>query len=301
MRRYFDWKNFTDTLKIPLGFFESLRILKKLKPDLVFAKGGYVSVPVVLAARMLKIPVWLHESDVSPGLANKICSRFAQKIWLSFEESRKFFPRKNTEVVGNPIRREILKGNPEKGYKLTGFSSHGPSRKPIVLIMGGSTGAQSLNKLVDAIAPQLTKKAQIVHITGYRLPVTRYRLPVTRYSQFEFLNDELAHIYSIADIVVSRAGSGGIFETLAWHKPMILIPLPKTVSRGDQIENARVFEEHGWAMALDQDALTPAKFLNSIQAFLQNQPLRTAMTERQKKAKFTHAASRIAEAIHDCR
>lgn len=292
LRRYFDWRNFTDALKVPLGFFESLRILKKLKPDLVFAKGGYVSVPVVLAARFLKISVWLHESDVSPGLANKICSRFAQKIWLSFDESRKFFPRAHTEVVGNPIRREILNGDSEKGYKLTGFSQ----KHPIILIMGGSTGALSLNKLVEAILPQLVKNAQIIHITGKN----SHRSAV-RYKTFEFLNEELAHIYAIADIVVSRAGSGGIFEALAWHKPMILIPLPKTASRGDQIENARVFEQHGWAMALNQDTLTPEKFLNSIQAFLQNQHLRIAMIERQKKAKFTHAARRIAEAIRKFR
>lgn len=312
LRRYFDWRNFVDVLKVPIGFFESLRILKKLNPDLVFAKGGYVSVPVVLAARFLRIPVWLHESDVSPGLANKICSRFAQKIWLSFEESRKFFKNQNAEVVGNPIRREILKGDKAHGYKLTGFSQ----KHPIILIMGGSTGAKSLNKLVEAILPQLTKKAQIIHVTGthelsecassYRPRraqplLSKYRFASTHYKTFEFLNEELAHIYSIADLIVSRAGSGGIFEALAWHKPMILIPLPKTASRGDQIENAAVFEKHGWAMALDQNTLTPSKFLNSIQAFLQNEHLQAAMTERQKKAKFMHAASRIAEAIRKFR
>ncbi len=281
-------------MKVPLGFFESLKILKELKPDLIFAKGGYVSVPVVLAARIRGIPVWLHESDVSPGLANKICSRFAAKIWLSFEESVKFFPGKNVEVVGNPLRREILKGNSEKGYKLTGFSE----KHPVVLVMGGSTGAQSLNKLVEEILPQLTKETQVVHITGSAS--RRYpdlRLHRSRYKTFEFLHEELAHIYAIADLVVSRAGSGSIFEILAWAKPMLLIPLPKGASRGDQIENARVFESHGFAVMREQDTLTAEGLFGQIQNLLKNETLRKSMAEHQKRANISDGASRIAEAI----
>lgn len=282
-----------DAFKVPLGFFGSLKILKQLKPDLVFAKGGYVSVPVVLAAWVRGIPVWLHESDVSPGLANKICSRFAAKIWLSFEESVKFFPGKNVEVVGNPLRREILKGDVEKGYQLTGFSE----KLPVVLVMGGSTGAQSLNKLVEEILPKLTKETQVVHITGSASRSSGSASTRHRYKTFEFLHEELAHIYAIADLVVSRAGSGSIFETLAWVKPMLLIPLPKGASRGDQIENARVFESHGWALAREQDSLTAEGLFEQIQNLLKNETLLRSMTERQKKAHATGGASRIAEAI----
>lgn len=293
LRRYFDFKNFIDIFKIPLGFFEALKILRKLKPDLVFAKGGYVSVPVVFAAWILRIPVWLHESDVSPGLANRICSRFVKRIFLSFEESEKYFEGLAAArlVIGNPIRREILNGSPAKGYKLTGFSP----RKPVLLIVGGSTGAQSLNKLVFKILPKLLRKVQVIHITGKNISTTYNLQPTTSYKSFPFLHAELAHIYAITDLAVSRAGSGGIFELLALHKPMILIPLPRAASRGDQIENARVFAKHGWAQMLEQDGLTPEKLLRAIIHFLEN-------PERQKAGeKFTLAARRIADAIMNYR
>ncbi|MEK9132746.1 MAG: glycosyltransferase, partial [Patescibacteria group bacterium] len=162
LRRYLSLKNVIDMFYVPFGLIEAVFALRRIKPDLIFAKGGYVSVPVVLAAHFLKIPVWLHESDVSAGLSNKICSRFAQKIWLSFEESKKFFAGKNVEVVGNPIRAEILKGNADRGYELTGFSKN----KPVILIVGGSTGARALNKIVFEALSELLKKTQIVLITG---------------------------------------------------------------------------------------------------------------------------------------
>jgi UDP-N-acetylglucosamine--N-acetylmuramyl-(pentapeptide) pyrophosphoryl-undecaprenol N-acetylglucosamine transferase len=296
IRRYWDFKNFIDIFKIPLGIFEALRILRKLKPDLVFAKGGYVSFPVVLAARFLRIPIWLHESDVSPGLATRMCARFAERVWISFEESRKRVQgtgyRVEIELVGNPIRREILEGEAKEGYRLTGFSPH----KPVLLIMGGSSGARSLNELVYKILPELFKKTQVIHITGSTaLPL--YRSTPSRYRSFKFLNTELPHIYAITDLAISRAGSGSIFELLALKKPMILIPLPKTASRGDQIENARIFEQHGWAISLDQNTLTPKEFLKIIQHFLKNQEVRKEMSERQAKAKFTNAAQMIAEAM----
>lgn len=302
LRRYFDFKNFVDVFKLPIGFFQALLILRKLKPKLVFAKGGYVSVPVVLAAAFLKIPVFLHESDFSPGLANKICSKFAKKIFLSFEESAQYFLGKKTEVVGNPIRKWLLKGNKEIGYKLAGFS---PS-KPVILIMGGSTGAQSLNKMVEKILPELLKETQIIHITGVSNPTfgilsRRFgRDPgftsghSTFYKRFEFLNEDLAHIYAIADLIISRAGSGAIFEILALKKPMILVPLPTKASRGDQIENALVFAQKGWARVIHQDKLAPKDFLKEILYLLRTKAVQTSMIENQKKADFANAAKKIA-------
>lgn len=303
LRRYWDIKNFIDFFKIPIGFFEALRILRKLKPDLVFAKGGYVSVPVTLAAWVLRISVWLHESDVSPGLANRICSRFAQKIWLSFEESRKWFEgsrigeRGTVEVIGNPIRKEMLHGSVEKGYKLTGFS--GATKKlPVVLIMGGSSGAQSLNELVKKILPELLKKVQVIHITGFVIAshdVRRGEAISPRnnknYKSFEFLHADLAHIYAITDLVISRAGSGAIFELLALKKPMILVPLPRFASRGDQIENARIFEKHGWATTVNQEKISPHEFLQVILRELHDKKRHPTQIQ------FTNAAEKIVQSI----
>lgn len=299
LRRYLSFKNVVDMFNVPFGLIEAVFALRKIKPDLVFAKGGYVSVPVVLAAHFLKIPVWLHESDVSAGLSNKICSRFAQKIWLSFGESKKFFAGKNVEVVGNPIRAEILKGNADRGYELTGFSKN----KPVILIVGGSTGAQALNKIVFEALPELLKKTQVVHITGALAPhiesakLAREFEIKKGYRRFDFLEEELAHIYAITDLIVSRAGSGSIFESLACAKPLVLVPLPKTVSRGDQIENAQVFEQKGFAVMLDQKGLSSSRFAESVLGLLNNESFRTSMVKNQKNAQYKNAAKKIAQAI----
>lgn len=291
-RRYFDWRTIFDIAKAPLGFFEALVILKKIKPEIIFAKGGYVSVPVAFAARALKIPVWLHESDVSPGLANRIISRFAKKIWLSFEESRRFFEKKNVEVVGNPIRDWIAEGSRELGYKLTGFNE----KKPVVLIIGGSSGALVLNKLVYKILNELLEKTQVIHITGgvgHGVEDKKHQA----YRAFTYLEEGLAQGYAIADLIVSRAGSGAIFEALAVKKPLLLIPLPASASRGDQIENAEVCVKHGWALSLDQDTLTPKDFLQQILEFLHDEKLRANIVKNQQAAHFQNAAQKIATAL----
>lgn len=301
LRRYFDFRNLSDLFKLPIGAAESLKILWELKPDLVFAKGGYVSVPVCVAAWLLRIPIWLHESDVSPGLATKICSRFADKIFVSFEESKDFFKHKNIEVVGNPIREFLLKGGKEKGYKFTGFSE----KMPVVLIMGGSTGAQSLNKMVEKVLPELLKHVQVVHITGdsYISPPDERggTFHNSHYKQLKFLNEELADVYAISDVVVSRAGSGSIFELLALKKPMILIPLPTKASRGDQIENALVFAQRGWARVIHQDKSTPEDFLKEILYLLNDKKAQARMIESQKKADFSNAACAITNVIASSR
>lgn len=290
LRRYFDLKNLVDFFKVPLGFFQAIGILKELKPDLVFSKGGYVAVPVVLAARLLKIPVWIHEADLTPGLATKICTPFARKIWLSFEESRQFYKGRNVEVVGNPIRSSLLNGDKKRGYKFTGFSE----KMPVCLVIGGSKGAQSLNKLIYKIIPELVKKVQVLHVTGH---ISENPSKHAHYKHFEFLDNELADCYAITDFIVGRAGSGSLFEALALGKPMILVPLPRGSSRGDQIENAEIFEKHGWAAVLNQDTLSPEQLLEAILKFADDKKLRDRMSGNQKKSPYAHAAKKIAEAI----
>lgn len=292
LRRYFDFKNFVDFLKLPIGFFEALSILRKIKPNLVFSKGGYVSVPVVFAARVLKIPVWMHESDVSPGLGSRFCGRFAQKIFLSFEESKKFFPGKQGEVVGNPIRQSLLKGSREIGLKLTGFSGN----RPIILIIGGSSGALSLNKIIEKILPALLKEMNVIHITGpHDLHPSARKSP--HYKSFQFVQEDLAHLYAISNLVISRAGSGSIFEFLALGLPMILIPLPKSASRGDQIENAKIFTQHGVAEWFDQDTLFPEMLLEKTRLLFHDQKMRHEMIKKQKEFSLKAAASEIAHLI----
>lgn len=323
LRRYFDLRNFIDVFKVPLGIIEAFFILKKLKPDLVFAKGGYVSMPVAIAARLLKIPVWLHESDVSPGLSTRFCSRFASRIFLSFEETKEWFEKRGfkckIEVVGNPVRAEITRGSCEEGFRLTGFSAEVPDtgpRKLTILVMGGSIGAKFLNDLIATVLPELVKKVRVIHVTGPQMSQSVVFSPVApsisqpsasqpsvshfkspHYRAFEFLGKELPHIYAISDIIISRAGSASIFESLACAKPMILIPLPKSASRGDQIENAEEFGSQGFAKVLDQDTLTPEKFLRLVFEFLENTDTRARIAENQKKAHYKDAAERIAAEI----
>ena len=303
LRRYFDFKNVIDAFKVPLGFFEALRILRQKKPTIVFAKGGYVSVPVVFAARALGIPVWLHESDLTPGLSNRLCSRAASQIWLSFEESTRYFAGRDPQsvhVVGNPIRREVTQGNKKRGYEFTGCSSE----KPVVLVMGGSSGAASLNALIFKIIPQLARHAQVVHVTGALTDEIRALCDTLvqkekSYHHFDFIGEELSDVYAITDLAVSRAGSGSLFELLACGIPMVLVPLPKSASRGDQIENAASFATRGWATALDQDSLTTERLAEVITQFVKDENMRTGMINAQKNATLTHGASEIASALRD--
>lgn len=303
LRRYWDLQNVIDAFKVPLGFLQALRILRKKKPAIVFAKGGYVSFPVVMAARALKIPVWLHESDLTPGLANRWCARAATQLWLSFEESARYFTGcdvQNVHVVGNPIRSEITKGNKRRGYEFSGCTPE----KPVVLVMGGSSGAASLNALIFKIIPQLTRHAQVVHVTGTLTAESRALCDVLAqkeksYHHFDFIGAELPDVYAITDLAVSRAGSGSLFELLSCEIPMVLVPLSKSSSRGDQIENAASFATKGWAITLDQDSLTSERLGDVVTQFIKNEHLRTAMSHAQKSAPLTNAAAEIAKALRD--
>ena len=261
LRRYIDFENFVDLFRVMKGCMEARKILKKLKPDLVFSKGGFVSVPVIIAAKSLGIPIFIHESDITPGLANKISQRFATKIFTSFEETKKFFPEKKTMVIGSPIRREVLNGSREKGRKFLGYHSE----LPILTIMGGSLGARKINEAVRESLKQLTQNYQIVHLCGKGNIDTNFS-NVPGYRQFEYVHEELPDILTATDLVITRGGSNAIFEFLTLNIPMLIIPLSLQQSRGDQILNAKAFEEKGYSLTLKEENLTSESLVKNLES-----------------------------------
>ncbi len=250
LRRYFDPKNFSDPFRVIRGLGEAHRILRKIKPDVIFSKGGYVSVPVVQAGAMLRIPSIIHESDMTPGLANKLCFRAAKKICCNFPETMNDLPSGKAVLTGTPIREELFHGSREKGLEICGFSPD----KPVLLIIGGSQGAASVNKSVRENLDRLLAEFQIIHICG-KEKMDNLLLTVPGYRQFEFVEDELPDLFAAADVVISRAGANAICELLALKKPNILVPLPTTGSRGDQILNAGSFEAQGYSIVVEDDML----------------------------------------------
>ncbi|MFB3164674.1 undecaprenyldiphospho-muramoylpentapeptide beta-N-acetylglucosaminyltransferase [Neobacillus sp. 179-J 1A1 HS] len=259
LRRYIDFENFVDLFRVVKGCFEARSILKKLKPNLVFSKGGFVSVPVILAAKSLSIPIYIHESDLTPGLANKISQRFSTKIFTSFEETKKFFPKHKTTVIGSPIRKVIMNGSAVNGRKLLGFDK----QTPILTIMGGSLGAKKINQVVRESLEQLTLHYQVVHICGKNNRDDQLT-NLSKYKQFEYVYDELSDILATTDIVLTRGGSNAIFEFLALNIPMLIIPLGLNQSRGDQILNARVFQDKGYSLTLEEENLTSKTLMENL-------------------------------------
>lgn len=247
LRRYFSWENFIDPFKVLKGVFDSILVLKKEKPDFVFSKGGFVSVPVCVAAKILNIPVVLHESDLSPGLANKINIKFCNHIFTTFEDTIKYLPKGKASLIGAIVRDDIYSGSKEKGYEFTGFNSE----KPVILVMGGSLGSKILNDYIFENIDKLTKKYQIVHLVGKGL--INDSIQKNGYKQYEFLSKELFDVLAITDFTISRAGANALYEFLALNKPAILVPLGTNQSRGDQIENANFFAENGFSKVVSED------------------------------------------------
>lgn len=250
-RRYFDPKNFTDPFRVMKGYSEARKYLKDLKPDIVFSKGGFVSVPVVRAAASLDIPCIIHESDMTPGLANKLCIPVASKVCCNFPETIQMLPEGKAILTGSPIREELARGNKIAAYDICRFTSN----KPVVMIIGGSLGAEAINKTVRDALPKLLQDFQVVHICG-KDKVDNLMLNITGYKQFEYVKTELKDIFAMADVVVSRAGANSICELLALKKPNLLIPLSTHSSRGDQLLNAKSFESQGFSLLIDEDYLT---------------------------------------------
>ena len=247
LRRYFDLKNLSDPFRVIKGYTQALKILKELKPDIVFSKGGFVSVPVIRAASALKIPCIIHESDMTPGLANKLCIPVATKVCCNFPETTKYVPSGKAILTGSPIRSELTTGSKLAALDLCGFTAN----KPVVMVIGGSQGASSVNVMVREALPKLLETFQVVHICG-KDKVDNLMLTIPGYKQFEYLKTDLKDVFAMADVVVSRAGANAICELLALKKPNLLIPL-QVGSRGDQILNAKSFEEQGFSMVVRED------------------------------------------------
>lgn len=277
LRRYIDLKNLSDPFKVIKGLAQARRLLGKIKPDVVFSKGGFVSVPVVLAAKSRKIPCIIHESDMTPGLANKICIPCAQRVCTNFPETLKHLPAEKAVLTGSPIRAELFNGNKEKGLKFCGFDDS----KPVILIIGGSLGAVAVNNAVRAILPQLLEKFQIIHLCG-KGKLDESLKDVKGYVQFEYIHDELSDLMAASDIFISRAGANAICEILALRKPNILIPLSAQASRGDQILNAASFEKQGYSIVIQEEDITNEKLLAAVNdAYTNKDKYITAMKRSQ--------------------
>lgn len=260
LRRYFDWKNFSDPFKVLKGYTQAVSLLKKIKPNIVFSKGGFVSVPVVLAAKKCKIPAIIHESDITPGLANRIAIRGAKKVCCNFPETMKYLPAEKAVLTGSPIRCELFSGDADAALRYCGFPNH---NKPVLLVVGGSSGSKVVNQAVREVLPELLEKFYVIHLCG-KGNLDNQLNGIIDYAQFEYANAELTDMFALADMAVSRAGANSICELLALHKPNILIPLSAAASRGDQILNAKSFAKQGFSYVIEEENLTNQSLLDAI-------------------------------------
>lgn len=250
-RRYFSMKNFTDPFRVGTGFFQALSIIRKLKPELIFSKGGFVSVPVVLAGKMAKVPVVIHESDVTPGLANRLALPFSNHIFTVFEETLQHVPTGKATCSGSIIRPELYNGLKEEGLRIAGFKGD----KPVLIVTGGSQGSMVLNGALREDIESIIQTFDVIHLCG-KGNIDESLENFKGYTQFEYVTEGLPHLLAAASYAVSRAGSNAIFELLALQKPMLLIPLSAAQSRGDQILNAAHFKSLGLASVLKEEDIT---------------------------------------------
>lgn len=291
LRRYFDPKNFSDPFKVVKGYFQARKLLKKLKPNIVFSKGGFVSVPVVLAAKSCKIPCIIHESDITPGLANKLAIPSATKVCANFPETLNYLPKEKAVLTGSPIRKELFAGNKIKGLDFCGFTAN----KPVLLVIGGSTGAASVNNAVRDLLPTLLKQFQVIHLCGKGKTDDTFN-GREGYVQYEYINKELKDLFAAADIIVSRAGANAICELLALKKPNILIPLSAAASRGDQILNAESFERQGFSYVLKEENVTNETLLAAVNEVFEN---REKYVAAMNESKLNSAIETITEMIKE--
>ena len=292
LRRYFSVQNFTDPFRVLKGFGEAKRLIKELQPDVIFSKGGFVSVPVVLAGKHNKVPTIIHESDMTPGLANKIAIPSATKVCCNFPETVKNLPADKAVLTGTPIRQELLSGNKEAARKFCGLTDD----KPVLMVIGGSLGAASVNENVRKILPELLKEFQVIHLCG-KGKMDESLKDTAGYVQYEYIKQELADLFALADIVISRAGANAICELNALKKPNLLIPLSANASRGDQILNARSFERQGFSMVLEEEEITESTLLNSIRELYQN---RQSYIDAMSESSHMNSIEKITGLIEDC-
>ncbi|GAA0121435.1 MULTISPECIES: undecaprenyldiphospho-muramoylpentapeptide beta-N-acetylglucosaminyltransferase [Clostridium] len=291
LRRYFDLKNFTDPFRVVKGVFDAISILKKEKPNIVFSKGGFVSVPVVLAAKFNKIPVIIHEADMTPGLANKISMPYCSKICVTFPEALNQVDKKKSVLTGLPIRSELLEGSKIKGQQICSFKDD----KPIVLVVGGSLGSKFINDIIRENLQELLQKFNIVHVCG-KGNISEEHKNVKGYVQFEYVKEELPHLMKAASIVVSRAGANFIFELLALKKPNLLIPLSARASRGDQILNAKSFEKNGYSLVIEEENLNSKILLEKLDELYSN---KEKYIEAMDKSDVKNSIDKIIELIEN--
>ena len=259
LRRYLSAKNFTDPFRVLKGYREAKKIIKEYAPDVLFSKGGFVSVPVVLAAKKYKVPVIIHESDMTPGLANKLSISAATTVCHNFPETSEYLPKGKSLLTGSPIREELKKGDKLAGLNMCGFTAN----KPIIMVIGGSLGAVAVNEAVRGSLDTLLKRYQIVHLCGKGKTDSSLN-DLQGYKQYEYIKTELKDLFAMSDIILSRAGANAICEIVALRKPSILIPLSARASRGDQLLNAASFKKQGLSEVIEEEDLTKELLADTI-------------------------------------
>jgi UDP-N-acetylglucosamine--N-acetylmuramyl-(pentapeptide) pyrophosphoryl-undecaprenol N-acetylglucosamine transferase len=292
LRRYLDVQNATDTVRVAHGFLQSLVLVHQVRPTVLFSKGGFVSCPLVWAAWLHRVPVVIHESDITPGLANRLSAPFARRICFSFPETASAFPRSKGVLTGLPIRAELLQGSAAEGRRICGFAD----TTPVVLVMGGSLGAEHVNKVVWSALDRLLGTFSVCHVCGLA-GVNATLESTASYRQFGYVDTELPHLLAMADVVVSRAGATALFELLAVRKPSLLVPLPERVSRGDQILNAESFEKQGFCRALRDEQLTPESLVAGVRQVYAE---RSAMVAAMSAVASANSVDRVVQAIESC-
>lgn len=288
LRRYKSIKNITDVFRVCKGLTDAVSIIRKIKPDIIFSKGGFVVVPVIAAARLLGVKSVIHESDMTPGLANKLAMPFATKICVSFPETLAHVSKTKGVVTGTPIREELLNGNREAGLELVNSAGN---NLPILLVTGGSQGAAAINACVREALPELLQKFRVTHLCGNG-NLSGISLP--GYVEFEYLNEKMADVLAAADIVVSRAGANTLFELVALGKPNLLVPLPLEVSRGDQVLNAASFAKQGLSMVLPEKEMSPARLVNEVALLYEN---RQEFCNKMKAQNVTNGVENVMDVI----
>ena len=289
LRRYKSAKNITDIFRVGKGLLDALGIIRKIKPDIVFSKGGFVVVPVIAAARLLGVKSVIHESDMTPGLANKLAMPFAAKICVSFKETLNHVPAPKGILTGTPIRAALLAGDPKAGLAV--FDSEPADNRPVLLITGGSQGANAINTCVTAALPLLLKQFRVVHLCG-KGNLSGIQQP--GYAAFEYLHEKMADVLAAADLVVSRAGANTLFELVSLHKPNLLIPLPAGSSRGDQLQNAASFEKAGLSMVLYEQDMTPERLVHDVVQLYENRRL---FSDNMKAQEMTSGVKNVMDVI----
>lgn len=301
LRRYFSFENLSDLFKICAGFFYSIGILLKLKPAVLFSKGGFVSVPPCAAAKLLGIPVITHECDVTPGLATRINARFAASIFVSFEETKKYLsPRYETllRVTGNPVRPAFYTASADRGRAFLGLEGQG---LPILFVQGGSLGARQINSLISESIDRLCERFIVVHQTGSK-NIDQVTYPKNtehrgRYKPFPFIGSEMADVLAAADMVVARSGANTLWECAVTGTPMLLIPLTGSGTRGDQVDNARYFVERGAAVMLTGSEVNPDTLLEFLERAAAQSGMLGTMASNAAALAGTNPAKTIAAAL----